>query len=82
MHSQKYSLLKTANSKINCVAWRAKRTHEKCRSKGLVIEEASKSLKGIDERVLINFRDKNAPIATFRDKNGVFDFYEKYHDIS
>ena len=47
-----------------------------------VMEEASKSSKAIDERVLINFCDKNALIATFRNKNGVFDFYEKYHDIS
>ena len=46
------------------------------------IEKASKFLKASDERVLINFRNKNALIATFRHKNGVFDFYEKYHDIS
>ena len=49
------------------------------------IEEASKSSKAIDERILINFRDKNALIATFRDKNGVLIFMKNimiYRDMS
>ena len=33
------------------------------------IDEPRKSLKAIDERVIINFRDKNVVIARFRDKN-------------
>ena len=33
------------------------------------IEDPRKSSKAIDERVIINFRDKNAVIARFRDKN-------------
>ena len=36
------------------------------------IDEPTKSSKAIDERVIINFRDKNVVIARFRDKNGVF----------
>ena len=36
------------------------------------IEESTRSLKAIDERVLINFRDKNAVFTHFRDKNAVF----------
>ena len=34
-----------------------------------VIDEPRKSSKPIDERVIINFRDKNVVIAHFRDKN-------------
>ena len=33
------------------------------------INEPRKSSKAIDERVIINFRDKNVVIARFRDKN-------------
>ena len=33
------------------------------------IDEPRKSSKAIDERVIINFRDKNVVIARFRDKN-------------
>ena len=33
------------------------------------IDEPRKSSKAIDERVIINFRDKNGVIARFRDKN-------------
>ena len=33
------------------------------------IDEPRKSSKAIDERVIINFRDKNVIIARFRDKN-------------
>ena len=33
------------------------------------IDEPRKSSKVIDERVIINFRDKNVVIARFRDKN-------------
>ena len=36
------------------------------------IDEPRKSSKAIDERVFINFRDKNVVIARFRDKNGGF----------
>ena len=39
------------------------------------IDEPRKSPKAIDERVIINFRDKNVVIAHFRDKNGGFLFY-------
>ena len=39
------------------------------------IDEPRKSSKAIDERVIINFRDKNVVIARFRDKNGDFLFY-------
>ena len=35
------------------------------------IEDPRKSSKAIDERVIINFRDKNGVIARFRDKNVV-----------
>ena len=35
------------------------------------IEEASRSSKAIDERVILNFRDKNVVIARFRVKNVV-----------
>ena len=35
------------------------------------INEPWKSSKAIDERVIINFRDKNGVIARFRDKNVV-----------
>ena len=33
------------------------------------IDEPRKSSKAIDERIIINFRDKNVVIARFRDKN-------------
>ena len=33
------------------------------------IDEPRKSSKAIDERVIVNFRDKNVVIARFRDKN-------------
>ena len=46
------------------------------------IEEASRSSKAINERVIIHFCDKNAVIARFREKNDVFIFTTKYHDIS
>ena len=36
------------------------------------IDEPRKSSKAIDERVIIDFRDKNVVIARFRDKNEVF----------
>ena len=36
------------------------------------IDVPTKSSKAIDERVIINFRDKNVVIARFRDKNGGF----------
>ena len=35
------------------------------------IDEPRNSSKAIDERVIINFRDKNVVIARFRDKNVV-----------
>ena len=35
------------------------------------IDELRKSSKTIDERVIINFREKNVVIARFRDKNVV-----------
>ena len=35
------------------------------------IDEPRKSSKAIDERIIINFRDKNVVIARFRDKNVV-----------
>ena len=35
------------------------------------IDEPRKSSKAIDERVIINFRDKNVVIAHFRDQNEV-----------
>ena len=38
------------------------------------IDEPRKSSKVIDERVIINFCDKNVVNARFRDKNGVFIF--------
>ena len=40
------------------------------------IEEASRSSKAINERVIIHFCDKNAVIARFCDKNDV-DLYDK-----
>ena len=39
------------------------------------INEPRKSSKAIDERVIIDFRDKNVIIARFSDKNGGFLFY-------
>ena len=53
------------------------------------IKEASRSSKVNDERAIINFCDKNAVIAHFSDKNGVFDYCDKmswyvmiYHDAT
>ena len=43
------------------------------------IEEASRSSKTIDKRVIINFRDKHAVIAHFRYNNAVIArFRDKY----
>ena len=42
------------------------------------IDEPRKSSKAIDERIIINFRDKNVAIAHFRDKNGVLSFLYMY----
>ena len=39
------------------------------------IDEPRKSSKAIDERVIIDFCDKNDVISRFRDKNGGFLFY-------
>ena len=39
------------------------------------IDEPRKSSKAIDERVIINFRDKNVVIARFRDKKGGYPIY-------
>ena len=50
-----------------------------CRTCG-ANEEASRSSKANDERVIINFRDKNAVIAS--DKNDVFYFLTKCHVMS
>ena len=36
------------------------------------IDEPRKSSYAIDERVILNFRDKNVVIARFRNKNGFF----------
>ena len=41
------------------------------------IEAASRSSKAIDDRVFINFCDKNVVTTGFRDKNDVFDFNGK-----
>ena len=42
------------------------------------IEDPRKSSKTIDERVIINFRDKNVVIAHFRNKNvGIAHFRDK-----
>ena len=41
------------------------------------IDEASRSLKAIDNRVIIDFLGKNAVIALFCDKNYVFELYDK-----
>ena len=50
------------------------------------IDEPRKSSKAIDERVIINFHDKNVVIARSRDKNVVISFlfykYGKYILIS
>ena len=37
-------------------------------------DEPRKSSKAIDERIIINFHDKNVVIARFRDKNGVLSY--------
>ena len=41
------------------------------------IDEPSRSSKAINKRVIINFCDKNVVIARFRNKNYVFNFYDK-----
>ena len=41
------------------------------------IDEPRMSSKAIDKRVIINFCDKNVVIARFRNKNDVFNFYDK-----
>ena len=41
------------------------------------IDEASRSLKAIDNRVITDFLGKNAVIALFCDKNYVFELYDK-----
>ena len=46
------------------------------------IDEPRKFSKAIDERVIINVRDKNVITVRFIDKKNVFDFYDKCHDIS
>ena len=46
------------------------------------INEPRKSSKAIDKRVIIDLRDKNVVIARFRDKNDVFIFMTKCHDMS
>ena len=40
------------------------------------IEEASRSSKAIEKRVIINVLDKNALIACFRDKMMFFAYYK------
>ena len=40
------------------------------------IDEPSRSSIAIDEREIINFRDKNVVIARFCNKNDVFNFYD------
>ena len=42
------------------------------------IDEPRKSSKAIDERVIINFCDKNVVIARFRNKNGVLSYLHIY----
>ena len=42
------------------------------------IDEPRKSSKVIDERVIIDFRNKNVVIARFRDKNGGLSFLYIY----
>ena len=42
------------------------------------IDEPRKSSYAIDERVIINFRDKNVVIARFRDKNGGLSYLYMY----
>ena len=51
-----------------------------CRQCGIIcgaIEESSRSLEAIDERVFKNFRDKNAVFTSFRDKHDVFEIHDK-----
>ena len=45
------------------------------------IEESSRSLKSIDKRVFINFRDKYAVFTNFRDKNAVFTRFQDKNDV-
>ena len=45
------------------------------------IEESSRSLKSIDKRVFINFRDKYAVFTNFRDKNAVFTRFRDKNDV-
>merc|ERR1712107_161412 len=46
------------------------------------IDEPRKSSKAIDERVIINFRDKNVVIARFRDKNVVIARFRNKNALS
>ena len=52
----------------NCRSF-GKQTHKQGGITCGAIDELRKSSKTIDERVIINFRDKNVVIACFRDKN-------------
>ena len=45
------------------------------------IEGSSRSLKSIDKRVFINFRDKYAVFINFRDKNAVFTSFRDKNDV-
>ena len=46
------------------------------------IDEPRKSSKAIDKRVIIDFCDKNAVIASFRNKIMFLTFFVKFHDMS
>ena len=46
------------------------------------MDEPRKSSKAINERVIINFRDKNVVNERFPDKNDVFYFYDKMYGMS
>ena len=46
------------------------------------IDEPRKSSIAIDKRVIIDFHNKNALIAGFRDKNDFFIFMTKCHDMA
>ena len=46
------------------------------------IDEPRKYSKAIDERVIINFRDKNVVIVRFRDKNGGFCSLDSFSVLS
>ena len=59
MHLRAFSIINLGQGGITCGA----------------IDEPRKSSKAIDERIIIDFRDKNVIIARFSDKNGGFLFY-------